>query len=273
MNQVGQSQVTEWRQAIGRTEELSERLGTESLRRFALAVGSHPAVEEAAPPLSHWAFFLPAPEDEAIGADGHPTRGGFLPGITLPRRMFAASKLEFGAPLLLETDARLVSRIADVNHKRGRSGALVFVEVERTIEQNGKVSVREQQSLVYRGEGEPTALPEALPILPAGEVWFPNAVNLFRFSAATFNAHRIHYDLDYAREIEGYPALVVHGPFTATKLAALAMRNGPLKRFSFRALAPLFLGQPIYLRFAGADTVEAVRCDGVVAMRGAFSCA
>jgi 3-methylfumaryl-CoA hydratase len=270
MNQLAEGQVDDWRKAIGRLEERTEKLGTEQLRRFALAVGSDFAVEEAAPPLSHWAFFLPSPDDGAIGIDGHPKRGGFLPDISLPRRMFAASSMEFHAPLELEVDARLVSRIADVSHKRGRSGDLVFVEVERTIEQGGAVRVRERQSFVYRGEGEPAALPGPLPAPPVGELWMPGAVNLFRFSAATFNGHRIHYDLPYARDVERYPALVVHGPFTATKLAALAMREGPLARFSFRAMAPLFLGQPIYLRVAGDCAVEAVRCDGTVAMRAEF---
>jgi 3-methylfumaryl-CoA hydratase len=260
MDQVEEGQVDNWRKAIGRMEERSERLGTEQLRRFALAVDSDPAIERVAPPLFHWAFLLPSPDDDSIGVDGHSRRGGFLPDIGLPRRMFAASSMEFHSPLELEVNARLVSRIVDVSHKRGRSGDLVFVEVERTIEQDGAVRVRERQSFVYRGEGEPAALPEPLPAPPVGELWMPGAVNLFRFSAATFNGHRIHYDLPY----------VVHGPFTATKLAALAMREGPLARFSFRAMAPLFLGQPIYLRAAGDCAVEAIRCDGAVAMRAEF---
>lgn len=270
MLHVGEVLIDKWRKAIGRTEELTERLGIEPLRRFALAIGSDPAVETAPPPLSHWAFFLPAPDDRAIGVDGHPMRGGFLPDISLPRRMFAASNIEFTAPLVLETDAHLVSRVVEVNHKRGRTGDLVFVEVERTIEQGGALRVRERQSFVYRGEGERVDLPEPLPAPPAGEAWLPDAVNLFRLSAATFNGHRIHYDLPYARDVEGYPALVVHGPFTAAKLATLAMLQGPLMRFSFRAMAPLFLGQPIYLRAAGDDAVEAVRCDGAVAMRAEY---
>lgn len=266
---VDETSVADWRGAIGRTETISETLGSEPLRRFALAVGSDPTVEVTPPPLSHWAFFLPLVEDESIGHDGHPNRDGFLPNISLPRRMFAAATIEFLEPLVLEKNARLVSQIAGVNHKQGRSGDLVFVEVERTIEQNGKLSVREHQSFVYRGEGEAMTLPAPLPILPEGEVWLPQAVNLFRFSAATFNAHRIHYDSTYAQEMEGYPTLVVHGPFTATRLATLAMHHGPLARFSFRAFAPLFVGQPVYLRSSG-DVVEATRCDGVVAMRAEF---
>ena len=141
----------------------------------------------------------------------------------------------------------------------------LFVEVERELSQAGDVKVRERQTYVYREDGGPTALPdpESEPI--AGDVWQPDEVNLFRFSAATFNGHRIHYDRTYAREVEGYPALIVHGPFTAAKLAQLSSRAGPLGRFSFRAQAPLFLGQPIHLQ-SDAGGARAIRCDGKTAM-------
>lgn len=271
MTKISHSEIARWSGAIGRTQEAVERLGAAPLRRFALAVGSGPEAEKYPPPIKHWAFFLPEIEDRAIGPDGHPERGGFLPPVSLPRRMFAASTMEFPAPLELDQEARLLAQIADVTHKRGRSGDLVFVEVDRTIEQDGRVRVRERQSFVYRAAGEAAALPVPSANPPEGEVWTPGAVNLFRFSAATFNGHRIHYDLPYAREVEGYPALVVHGTFTAARLATLAMRGGPLTRFSFRAMAPLFLGQPIYLREAGGQAVEAVRCDGAVAMRAEFA--
>jgi 3-methylfumaryl-CoA hydratase len=270
MDDLDESTLARWMQTIGRTETRVEELSAEPLRRFALAIGADPAVEHAPPPLAPWAYFLPQHEDALIGPDGHPQRGDFLPDISLPRRMFAAGTMEFARPLILNRDARLVSRIADVRHKRGRSGDLVFVDVEREVEQDGEARVRELQSFVYRDKGVPAALPEPLTAPPGGGEWQPTAVNLFRFSAATFNGHRIHYDLPYTRDVEGYPALVVHGPFTAAKLAALAMREGPLTRFSFRALAPLFLGQPVYLRTAGEGAVEAVRCDGVVAMRAEF---
>lgn len=271
MTGLSSETVARWRAAIGRQERRSELLAADSLRRFALSVGSSPEVEACPPPLAHWAFFLPAPADEAIGPDGHPRRGDFLPDISLPRRMFAASQMEFAAPLAPGRQADLVTTITDVAHKAGRSGDLVFVEIERVISQAGRTSVRETQSYVYRGESAPTGLPEPAIPAPDGEKWLPDEVNLFRFSAATFNGHRIHYDLPYAKRVEGYPALVVHGPFTAAKLAALAERGGALASFSFRAMAPLFLGQPIYLREAGDGTAEAVRCDGTVAMRAEFT--
>lgn len=261
----------DWQEAVGRRESRVEVLAIEPLRRFALATGAVADVEEIPPPLGHWAFFLPQARDGEIGFDGHPLRGKFLPPIPLPRRMFAGSAITFLSPLVLGREAALVSRIAEVSHKRGRAGDLVFVDVDRTIEQDGCACVRERQRFVYRADGPAIAMPVPASPPPDGESWQPEEVHLFRFSAATFNSHRIHYDLSYAREREGYPALVVHGPFTAAKLAALALRDGPLARFSFRATAPLFLGQPIYLRTAGADAVEAVRCDGEVAMRADFA--
>ena len=260
--------VAEWQQAVGRTQVRDEVLSREDLRRFALAVGF--SADEIAPPPAHWAFFLPAPGDDEIGPDGHPRRGDFLPAVTLPRRMFAAASMDFAGNLVPEAEARLTSTIADVTHKVGRSGDLVFVEVEREIAQGGEPKVRERQTYVYRGDGPPAPLPAPAAEEPRGARWEPNEVNLFRFSAATFNGHRIHYDRAYATHAEGYPSLIVHGPFTAAKLAALAMRDGELAHFAFRAEAPLFLGQPVYLQ--SGDTpgaYRAVRADGATAMTAA----
>lgn len=261
---IDPGQLAEWQSAVGRTEVREQVLSREDLRRYALAVGC-PGDDER-PPLAHWAFFLPEPTDDEIGADGHPLRGGFLPPVTLPRRMFAAAEIEFSAPLVPESPARMTSTIAEVSHKAGRSGDLVFVVVERVLSQEDETRVRERQTFVYRGHGPAPEMPRPARPVPDGEVWQPTEVNLFRYSAATFNGHRIHYDRRYATEVEGYPALVVHGPFTAARLAALAMREGGLAGFSFRATAPLFLGQPIYMRRADADTFQAVRCDGASAM-------
>ena len=171
--------------------------------------------------------------------------------------MFAASAMTFIRSLKTGTFARQTSRVIGLKHKAGRSGDLVFAEVERQIE---------QQTYVYRSEGESIPMPEPAPSLPEGNLWDPREINLFRFSAATFNGHRIHYDLPYTTEVEGYPALIVHGPFTASKLAEVAMRDGTLYEYSFRAMAPLFLGQPIFLRRVHKGSYEAVRCDGAVAM-------
>jgi 3-methylfumaryl-CoA hydratase len=262
--------VSEWQAAVGRQEVRRQVLEVESLRRYALAVGGSADVEATMPPLGHWAFFLPEPSDGAIGEDGHPRRGGFLPAITLPRRMFAASDIRFEAPPTLGQAAELTSTVASVTPKSGRSGDLVFVEVERVLRQDGSVRVTERQSYVYRGDGARTPMPEPAGKI-GGELWKPGPVNLFRFSAATFNGHRIHYDTGYATEVEGYPALVVHGPFTAAKLAGFAERWGRLASFSFRAQSPLFLGQPIHLQKGDEGEVRAVRCDGATAMTAKVS--
>jgi 3-methylfumaryl-CoA hydratase len=259
------AQVAQWEGAVGRQEVRHELLSREDLRRYALAVGCAPDDEQ--PPIAHWAFFLPAPRDEEIGPDGHPRRGAFLPAITLPRRMFAAARMAFSGKLECGAEATLTSTIAGVRHKVGRTGDLVFVEVEREFAQRGEVKVREVQTYVYRGEGGPTPAIVPAAAQPEGQRWEPDEVNLFRFSAATFNGHRIHYDNAYATQVEGYPALVIHGPFTAAKLAGLAARDGDLTHFAFRAEAPLFLGQPVFLqRGEEQGSYRAVRVDGATAM-------
>lgn len=262
---VDARQVAEWTGAVGRTESRKQFLDQESLSRYSLALGGKADVGQSLPPLAHWAFFLPGPADNELGPDGHPRRGGFLPGISMPRRMFAGSEISFVGPLEIGELAEMTNTISDVSHKSGRSGDLVFVEVKRELAQGGTARIIERQHFVYRDVATGVlAMPIPSPQQPEGEIWQPDSVNLFRFSAATFNSHRIHYDLPYTIETEGYPALVVHGPFTAAKLAGMAARKGELAGFSFRAVAPLFLGQPAYLRQTEENAVEAVRCDGQV---------
>ena len=220
------------------------------------------------PPLGHWAYFVDVVGPDGLGADGHPKRGGdgLMPPVTLPRRMFAAGALEFLESLALARDAELVLTIADVRHRSGRSGDLVFVEVDRVLSQEGRPRIQERQTIVYRDAGEPTApvVPAAEPP-PGDETWTPTTADLFRFSAATFNSHRIHYDLPYATGEEGYPGLVVQGPFTASKLFAFAQARSPVRRFAFQARAPLFEGEAVKLATIEA-TVQAVRVDGATAM-------
>jgi 3-methylfumaryl-CoA hydratase len=263
-------EVEAWREHVGRSEVRRQRLDVESLRRFAAAQGADLDVERAPPPLAHWAWFLEAAPPETIGADGHPRRGGLLPPVRLPRRMFAAAVIDFIEPLALDEAAELTITVADVRHRTGKTGDLVFVEADRALTQAGRPRVTERQTIVFRGLGEPTApvVPADLPARPGAAIWSPGPVDLFRFSAVTFNSHRIHYDLPYVTGEEGYPGLVVHGPFTAVKLFAFARAAGrPIRRFEFRAMAPLFAGQPIRLEPGGeAGEVQAVRCDGAVAM-------
>lgn len=266
---VSQSDLEYWQEWVGKTETRTERIEPVLLERYAAAIGETGG--NLPPSLMHWAFFLAAPPPDGLGPDGHPKRGGFLPPITLPRRMFAASDIRFLHPIEIGRDATRRAEVIGLQHKVGKkSGDLILVEVAIEIAQGAAVCVREQQTLVYRGATGPTAAVEdkALPIASGEERWRPGPVDLFRFSAVTFNSHRIHYDLPYATGEEGYPGLVVHGPFTAARLHGLARRlYGPLGRFSFRAEAPLFAGQPIVLG-PGATTGEVVarRCDGVTAM-------
>jgi 3-methylfumaryl-CoA hydratase len=226
------------------------------------------------PPLMHWSFFLPVVAPCELGADGHPKRGGFMPPITLPRRMFAAADIVFEGGLCLGEAAVLTSTIANVSRKSGKSGDLVFVEVERVLSQADRVRVRERQTIVYREAGAATPAVREGHGVEGAESWRPTTTDLFRFSAVTFNAHRIHYDLPYARDEEGYPGLVVQGPFIAAKLFDLARRlsGRDLARFSFRAQAPTFAEQLLYLARGEAEgEVKAIRCDGVTAMSASYS--
>jgi 3-methylfumaryl-CoA hydratase len=265
--------VAHWQTWIGRSEKRTEIVEVESLRRYAAALGESLDVETILPSLAHWACFLPVAASDQLGLDGHPRRGGFLPPVTLPRRMFAAADMSFFAPLLPGAEASRTSRVAGVTHKAGRSGDLIMVEVEHEIEQAGQVRVRDRQTIVYREAGAPTpaAIPNEQGEAPGAVICLPTAVDLFRFSAVTFNSHRIHYDLPYATGEEGYPGLVVHGPFTAARLFSLGTRQGaPISQFSFRALAPLFVDQPATLVRREEDSVSAIRCDGVTAMAATF---
>jgi 3-methylfumaryl-CoA hydratase len=265
--------VAYWQTWIGRSEKRTEIIEIESLRRYAAALGESLDVETVLPLLAHWACFLPVAASDQLSPDGHPKRGDFLPPVSLPRRMFAAADMSFPAPLLPGVEATRTSRIAGVTHKAGRSGDLILVDVEHEIEQAGQVRVRERQTIVYREAGAltPAAIPNERGEDPGAVTWLPGTVDLFRFSAVTFNSHRIHYDLPYAMEEEGYPGLVVHGPFTAARLSSLGARQGaPVSQFSFRALAPLFVDQPVTLVRGEEDSVSAIRCDGVTAMAATF---
>jgi 3-methylfumaryl-CoA hydratase len=230
----------------------------------------------ALPPMWHWLYFLPHAPQSEIGADGHPKRGDFMPPIELPRRMFAGARLSFLSPLVIGRPAERIGTIRSVSEKEGASGRLVFVSVNYQIRQGGHVCIEEDQDIVYRAMGGPTPMPvmAALPPPPPG-AWVrmirPDSTLLFRYSALTFNGHRIHYDRPYAIETEGYPGLVVHGPLTATLLIELVRQNSEraVRRFSFRARAPLFDVAPFrIIGVLGEDAVEleAQGPDGVAAM-------
>ncbi len=199
------------------------------------------------PPLWHWLYFTPLARQSEIGPDGHARRGGFLPPVPLPRRMWAGGRLEFHHPLQVGDAITRDSRIIKVDGKSGRSGELVFVTVRHEISSARGLALTEEHDIVYRdmpAPGAPLPRPQPAP----GDATFsrdvvPDAVLLFRYSALTFNAHRIHYDRPYVTQVEGYPGLIVHGPLIATLLADLLRRelaHAQLRRFAFTAMRPLF---------------------------------
>jgi 3-methylfumaryl-CoA hydratase len=219
------------------------------------------------PPLWHWLYFLPQHRQSQLGADGHAQRGGFLPPVPLPRRMWAGGRLQWqpGNALVVGDAVERVSRIASVTHKAGRTGDLLFVVVKHDIHNAKGLALTEEHDIVYRanvapatgtgvsslppeGALAPRGSPSALdPALPQAAAWSmritPDDVLLFRYSALTFNGHRIHYDRRYVTQVEGYPGLIVHGPLVATMLLELLRRNMPQAQvvgFEFRALRPVF---------------------------------
>lgn len=209
------------------------------------------------PPMWCWMGFRPDARRSRIGPDGHPMRGGFLPPVALPRRMFGGARFRFLAPLPFGAEIRRRSTIASVAAKRGGSGQMVFVTVAHAWEAEGTLCLEEEQDIIFREAADPNAPPPApaaeqpLPDAPWADRHDPDPVTLFRYSALTFNGHRIHYDRDYATREEGYPGLVVHGPLTATLLSELARRatgDRPFARFAFRARSPLFDTGPVHLR-------------------------
>jgi 3-methylfumaryl-CoA hydratase len=208
-----------------------------------------PAEGTPLPPLWHWLYFLPLYRQSDVGPDGHAKRGGFLPPVPLPRRMWAASQLAFRAPLRVGDRISRHSTIAEVTQKSGRTGPLVFVKVRHEIRANGEGSpaIVELHDIVYREApkpGDAAPAPKAAPSASAWQRrWAPDDVLLFRYSALTFNGHRIHYDRRYVTEVEGYPGLVVHGPLIATLLLDLLRSEMPqasVAQYEFRAVRPLF---------------------------------
>jgi len=226
------------------------------------------------PALWHWLFFHETAPASCLGADGHPLRGDFLPPVALPRRMWAGGRLSFLAPLRVGDIARRESVIVAVDEKQGRSGALVFVRLAHRISQGGRLCIEEEQDLVYRGSGGNTpAAMEAPGSAQFARTVTPDPVLLFRYSALTFNSHRIHFDRDYATREEGYAGLVVQGPLTATLLLDLLQRERPdavPRRFEFRGLRPLTDGGPLSLQGrsdAGHCDLWALDGEGALAMQ------
>lgn len=212
-------------------------------------------------PLWHWIYFLPLYRQSDAGPDGHAKRGGFLPPIPLPRRMWAGGRLTFEQPLRVGDEVTRRSTIVSITEKIGRSGDLAFVLVQHDISGPNGLAVVEEHDIVYR-ETPHADTPKLEPSAPPRDpIWektiVPDDVLLFRYSALTFNGHRIHYDRRYVTEVEGYPGLIVHGPLIATLLAQIggeAQPGASMTEFTFRAIAPIFDGAPF--RVCGKPSLE-----------------
>jgi 3-methylfumaryl-CoA hydratase len=240
------------RQWIGRSTEVSDIVTEQlvkGLRATLFQEIGQPGRGDIAPFTVHWCLGQPVYPMSELGPDGHPTRGGFLPPVPLPRRMWAGGELQFVDPLRVGDETTRVSRIADVTLKTGSTGALCFVSVEHEVTTPRGTAIRERQDVVYRDVGGPAAAPaRPAPPPPAAkhrETHVSDPVLLFRYSALTFNGHRIHYDRDYVTKVEGYPGLIFHGPLQAALIVELAarLRGGTApKKFAYRGVQPLFEG-------------------------------
>jgi 3-methylfumaryl-CoA hydratase len=271
-----------YRDAVGRTRRRTEWIDPLPIRRMEDLLDLPREESNGVVPVPwHWIYcFSESVPNRRVGADGHPLRGDFLPPIDLPRRMFAGCEIRSHADLKTGRPATVVETIESIDEKQGAAGPLVFVTVEVAVRQDGADVLVEKRRLVYLDPGGrriPMPEPRPFPSGDPGETaleWVPQHQELFRYSALTYNGHRIHYDADYARDVEGYPAVVVHGPLTATRLALLArdMTGAAVSALSVRGSAPLFVGQPVRLtgRAEGGGRVRlsAMRCDGTPAMEG-----
>jgi len=241
------------RQWIGRTDAASDVVTAQLVRGLRatlfMEIGT-PKPGDAAPFTTHWCLAQPVYPMSELGPDGHPTRGGFLPPVPLPRRMWAGGELEFFEPLRVGDEVTRTSRISDVTMKTGSTGILCFVSVEHAIATPRRIAIRERQDIVYRdvSAGQPPAKtppPPPPPVAKHRESHMADPVLLFRYSALTFNGHRIHYDRDYVTRVEGYPGLIFHGPMQAAFIVELAAKlhggTAP-KKFVYRGVQPLFEG-------------------------------
>jgi 3-methylfumaryl-CoA hydratase len=235
---------------VGNTETHTDQITPVPVAALSAALDRNdpfPRPGDPLPPFWHRLYFLTICRQSELGPDGHTRRGGFLPPVPLPRRMFAGGRMQFLNPLRIGDNVQRVSRIADVKVKSGRTGPLVFVVLRHEISNDAGLAIVEEQDIVYRGNSEPGAKPPEGEPAPRDAMWsqeiHPDPVLLFRYSALIFVGHRIHYDRPYVTGVEGYPGLLVHGPLIATFLMELLRNNLPgaaVKSFSFRVGKPLY---------------------------------
>jgi len=266
------------KQWVGRTERMADTIDAGRARRMQATLDREPdfAQGEELPPFWHYIYFNPEVPASKLNEDGHERLGGFLPPVSLKRRMWAGGRIEIERPLHIGENCVKTSTIRDVQLKQGRSGNLCFVSVDHAFEVEGRLRFTERQNIVYRdipasGSAQPPGQP-APTDATARRTITPDPVLLFRFSALIFYGHRIHYDADYTRQAEGYPDLVIQGPLTAALLAEFGRDQQPkkkLKSFDIRAIRPLFSPAPFLIEArSNSDTTETWACapDGTVAM-------
>ncbi len=234
---------------IGRTERIHDELSRNLVKRIAATFGEPaPAVGQPLPPLWMWCFFQEPVAEPQLGSDGHPARGGFLPPADQRNRMWAGGRVEFIAPLRVGSEAERLSTIVHIEEKHGRTGALLFVTVRHDYSQDGQLCVREEQDIVYREPNPPKLESQPASAQPDwSEAIAPTPTLLFRYSAVTFNGHRIHYDHPYVTDTEGYAGLVVHGPMIATLNLRAFLRANPgkqVRHFAYRGVRPLTVPTP-----------------------------
>ena len=250
------------RQWIGRTDQASDIVTAQLVKGLRatlfMEIGA-PKPGDAAPFTTHWCLAQPVYPMSELGPDGHPTRGGFLPPVPLPRRMWAGGELEFFEPLRVGDEATRISRISDVTMKTGSTGVLCFVSVEHVVTTSRGTAIRERQDIVYRDISTtpaPAKPPPPPPVAQHRESHMADPVLLFRYSALTFNGHRIHYDRDYVTKVEGYPGLIFHGPMQAAfivELAAKLHRGTAPRKFVYRGVQPLFEGSEFSVNASDTD--------------------
>jgi 3-methylfumaryl-CoA hydratase len=273
-----------WSDWIGRSETRSDRITEAPARALAATLNrdTDMVIEPGAqiPALWIWLYFLPLAPMREVGADGHPKRGGFLPPIPQPRRMWAGSRCAFHAPLRIGDAVERTSTILKITEKPGKTGLMTFVTVRHVVESGGVLAIEEDQDIVYIDIPPQFEPPPPAPLPPCQ--WSTTAaidpVLLFRYSALTFNGHRIHYDAPYAIEVERYPGLVVHGPLQATLLFDAALKRAPGRApasFSFRGVRPLFAHESASLngrvREDGAWELFAANGEGAVTMQATLT--
>jgi len=234
---------------LGKSQVFHDRMDPGHASRIATTLGEAvPGVGDPLPALWHWAFFLESIPLDMLGTDGHPARGAFLPPADNRNRMWAGGRVEFQGALRVGIEAEKTSTVSAIQEKKGRTGSLLFVTVRHEVSQEGKLVVSEEQDIVYREPSPPKLVgSEPAPVSQWKDRIEPSSVMLFRYSAVTFNGHRIHYDHPYVTQTEGYPGLVVHGPLNATLMCKAFRRANPkatLRHLSYRGLRPLIAPKP-----------------------------